>query len=407
MDLYEKYELTRVVNACGKMTHLAGAIVLPSIAAQANAALTGFFDLDELQQRAGATIARWSGAEWGCVTACTAAGISLSMAACMAGKDAGRIAQLPDIQGMKNEVVLQKGHAVNFGAPVAQTIRLAGAQIVEIGTINNSEAHQLEHAINEQTAAVFFVVSHHTVRYGCIPLEEVVAIAHQRGVPVVVDGAAQSFQMDKIIAGGVDLAICSGHKYLSGTTAGIVCGRRDLVEAVVLQNRGIGRPMKVGKEGIFGAMAALEHRMAMDVGAWEAEQNRKMHFIIEHLQDIAGVQMSVEPDPNGNPFSRARLDLDPQAAGVNAKALSRALADGEPSIRLRAHHVDEGYVMIDAIEMTDAEVELTCQRIKALLNANDADKAELMARYGGGETLPAQLTWLRDPKANVRHITGV
>jgi D-glucosaminate-6-phosphate ammonia-lyase len=408
MDLYEKYELTRVINACGKMTHLSGAVVLPDIAAQANAALSGFFDLEELQQRAGATIARWSGAEWGCVTACTAAGISLGIAACMTGKDAGRIAQLPATQGMKNQVVLQKGHAVNFGAPVAQTIRLAGAEIVEIGTINNSESYQLEHAINDQTAAVFFVVSHHTVRYGCIPLEEVVAIAHGRGVPVVVDGAAQSFQMSKIIDAGVDLAICSGHKYLSGTTAGIVCGRRDLIEAVVLQNRGIGRPMKVGKEGIFGAMAALEHRMEMDVSAWQAEQDRKMHTIIERLGGIAGVQMSVEHDANGNPFSRARLDVDLQVAGINAKVLSRAVADGSPSIRLRAHHVDEGYVMIDAIEMNDAEVEVTCQRLEALLNATDAEKTDLLTRYGGGgETLPAQLTWLRDPKANVRHITGV
>ena len=407
MDLYEKYHLTRVINACGKMTHLSGAIVLPEIATQASQALGSFFDLDELQDRAGETIARWSGAEWGCITACTGAGISLGIAACMSGKDAGKIAQLPDTAGMKNEVVLQKGHAVNFGAPVTQVIRLAGAQIAEIGTINRSEAHQLEHAISAATAAVFFVVSHHTVRYGCIPLEEVVEIAHGRGVPVVVDGAAQSFQMQKIVAAGVDLAICSGHKYLSGTTAGIVCGRRDLVEAVVAQNRGIGRPMKVGKEGILGAMAALEYRMELDVGAWQAEQDRKMHYIIDRLGGLDGVQMSVELDANGNPFSRARLDVDPEVAAINAKTISRAVADGEPSIRLRAHHVDEGYVMIDAIEMRQAEVELTCDRIEALLTAPTAEKADLVERYGGGEALPPQLTWLRDPQANVRHITGV
>ena len=407
MDLYEKYGLTRVVNGCGKMTHLAGAAVLPELVPQVTAALPCFFDLDELQERAGEVIARAFGAEWGCVTACSGAGIALGVAACMTGKDLGRIGQLPDTAGLPDQVVLQKGHAVNFGAPVAQMARLAGARVVEIGTVNRTSPVQLEHALNEHTAAVLVVVSHHTVRYGCIPLEQVVAIAHGRGVPVVVDGAAQSFQLSKIVAAGVDLVVCSGHKYLSGTTAGIVCGRRDLVEAVVAQNQGIGRPMKVGKEGIFGAMAALEHRMGLDVAAWEAEQDGKMHRIIERLGALPGVRMGVEPDPNGNPFSRARMDVDPVASGLNAQVLAGALAEGDPSIVLRAHHADEGYVMIDAMEMDDAQVELTCDRLEELLAASAADKEALLKRYGGGENVPPQLAWLGQLGGEDRRITGV
>ena len=407
MDLYEKYRLTRVINACGKMTHLAGAAVLPEIAAAVDAALPCFFDLDELQERAGEVIARATGAEWGCVTASTAAGITLSVAACMTGRDLGKIAQLPDTTGMADQVVLQQGHAVNFGAPVTQTIRLSGARVVEIGTINGASEYHLEHALGEETAAVMFVVSHHTVRYGCIPLEQVVEIAHDRGVPVVVDGAAQSFQLRQILETGVDLAICSGHKYLCGTTAGIVAGRRDLVRAVNLQNRGIGRPMKVGKEGIVGAMAALEYRMDLDVGAWQGEQDRKMHRIIEQLRHLEGVEMSVESDPNGNPFSRARMDVDLDRAGLSATALSEALADGDPSIRLRAHHADEGYLLIDAMEMSDAEVDLTCERLIALLSAPAAKKKQLTERYGKGRSVPAELSWLRGATRNIRHITGV
>ena len=407
MDLYEKYQLSRIVNACGKMTHLSGAAVLPEIATQVNAALPCFFDLDELQERAGQIIATATGAEWGCVTACSAAGITLGVAACMSGSDLGKIAQLPDSAGMPDEVVLQKGHAVNFGAPLTQTIRLAGARVVEIGTVNGASESHLEHALSERSAAVVFVVSHHTIRHGCIPLEQTVAIAHERGVPVVVDGAAQSFQIPQIIAAGVDLAICSGHKYLSGTTAGIVCGRRDLVQAVVLQNRGIGRPMKVGKEGILGALAALEHRMGMDVEAWRAEQDRKMFHIIARLEDIGGIKMSVEPDPNGNPFGRARMDVDPLQAGLSAEALSRALADGTPSIRLRAHHVEEGYIMIDAIEMSDAEVDLVCDRLMELIQATEGEKTQLMERYAGGDNALAHLAWLRKVPQNIRHITGL
>ena len=395
MDLYEKYRLTRVINACGKMTHLAGAAVLPEIASAVHAALPCFFDLDELQEQAGEVIARATGAEWGCVTASTAAGITLSVAACMTGRDLGKIAQLPDTTGMADQVVLQQGHAVNFGAPVTQTIRLSGARVVEIGTINGASEYHLEHALGEETAAVMFVVSHHTVRYGCIPLEQVVEIAHDRGVPVVVDGAAQSFQLRQILETGVDLAICSGHKYLCGTTAGIVCGRDELVRAVYLQNRGIGRPMKVGKEGIVGVMAALEHRVSMDVGAWEAEQDRKMHTIIQRLDGITGVTTSAEADPNGNPFSRARLDLDDGSVGLSAATLSAAMAAGDPSIRLRAHHVDEGYVTVDAIEMSDEEVELACERLRHLLTAPKEEKARLTETFGGQRSEPGRLSGLR------------
>ncbi len=406
MDLYEKYQLTRIINACGKMTHLAGAAVLPPIAAQANAALPCFFDLGELEERAGALIAEATGAEWGCISACTSAGITLSVAACITGSDRGKIAQLPDTSGMANEVVIQRGHSVNFGAPITQMIRLSGASSIEIGTVNDTAEYHLENALGEQTAAVVVVVSHHTTRYGTIPLKRVVEIAHARGVPVIVDGAAQSFLIRHIVATGVDLAICSGHKYLSGTTSGIVCGRRELVEAVALQSRGIGRPMKVGKEGIFGAMAALEHRLGLDIDAWQAEQDRKMHRIIDRLAPLSGVTMSIEPDPNGNPFSRARMDLDPTTAGLNAATLAHALADGNPSIRLRAHHAEEGYLMIDAIEMTDGEIELSCARIAELINATHAEKQELNQRYKG-TTMPSQWSWLGTPSDEMTHITGV
>mgnify|MGYP001171852313 CR=1 FL=1 len=394
MDLYNKYELTRIVNGCGKMTHLSGAAVLPPIADQVLAALPCFFDLDQLQARASEVIAAATGAEAGCVTASTAAGISLSVAASMTGTDLGRIGQLPDTAGMRDQVVIQQGHVVNFGAPITQMIRLAGARVVEIGSINTTSDYHLEHAVSDDTTAVLFVISHHTVQYGCIPLERVVEIAHARGVPVIVDGAAQSFNIRGIVDAGVDLAICSGHKYLCGTTAGIICGRSDLVRAVELQSRGIGRPMKVGKEGILGAMAALEYRMALDVEAWTADQDRKMYRIIDRMSDLEGVRAGVEPDPNGNPFSRARLDIDAGQADISAAVLVAAMADGDPSIRLRGHHVDEGYVMVDAIEMSDAEVDLTCERLLSLLTASAPEKASMIERFGGARSEP-KLSGLR------------
>ena len=178
MDLFEKYRLTRIINGNGKMTKLAGAVVLPEIVEQVTEAMQCFFDIDELQARAGEVIARATGAEAGCVTACTAAGIALSVAGVMTGSDPGKVSQLPDTSGMKNEVMLQKGHAVNFGAPITQMIRLAGARPIEVGTVNGASEHDIRHAIGPGTAAIVFTVSHHTTRYGCVPLKRVVEIAH-------------------------------------------------------------------------------------------------------------------------------------------------------------------------------------------------------------------------------------
>ncbi len=368
MDLFEKYNLRRVINACGKMTHLAGAKVLPEIAEAATESLAQFFVLDELQAAAGKSIAQATGAESGCVTACTAAGITLSVAASMTGTDLAKVWELPDAQGKPNRVLIQKGHCINYGNPITQSIRLAGASPIEVGVVNRCTKEELRHELTKgNVAAIVHVESHHTVRYGWVELGEVVQLAHEFNVPVIVDGAAQDLRLRELIALGADLVLTSAHKYLCSTTAGIVAGRKDLVDAVYLQNQGIGRAMKAGKEAIIGVMAALEYRGTQDIPAWTAEQDRKVSLILDRLANVPGLRLSIDPDPNGCPFSRARLTLDPKTARHTAASLRDQLRAGDPLIELRAHHVDEGYVNIDAIEMTDEEIEHTCQRIRAVL----------------------------------------
>lgn len=368
VNLHEHYGLRRVINACGKMTHLSGAIVLPEIAEAARESMNHFFLLDELQQKAGELIAEASGAESGCVTACTSAGITLCVAACLTGNNLARVLRLPDTDGGPSRVVIQKGHCVNYGAPVTQAIRLAGAIPVEVGSVNRCLAEDLQYAIEMPgVAAVVAVESHHTVRDGWVPLPELTQLAHDAGIPVIVDGAAQDQRLKELIGYGCDLVITSAHKYLCSTTGGIVAGRKELVEAVYLQNRGIGRGMKAGKEAIVGAMAALEYRMNQDLAAWSAEQDRKVRLILDRLADIPGMQLSVDPDPNGCPFSRVRLTPDADVSGCTAARLTQKLAEGDPTIVARAHHAEDGYINLDAIEMTDEEIELVCERVREIL----------------------------------------
>jgi len=370
VDLYEKYRVRRVINACGKMTALSGAKVLPEIAEVASEAIRNFFILDEIQERAGEYIAQATGAESGCITACTSAGLTLSVAACMTGTDLGKVFQLPEPSGMPNRVLIQKGHCVNYGAPITQSIRLAGAEPVEMGVVNRCTPEEIQLELNRgNVAAVMAVESHHTVQHGWIPLPQMIEMAHAAGVPVIVDGAAQDLRLKELIGYGADIVVTSAHKYLCSTTAGVVAGRKELVDAVYLQNRGIGRGMKAGKEAILGAIAALEYRMQEDIPAWTAEQDRKVELVMSLLEGIPGLKLTVDADPNGCPFSRARLTPDPEITGHTAASIEASLMEGNPSIVMRAHHKEEGYLNLDAIEMTDAEIELTCEKIRGLMTS--------------------------------------
>ena len=256
-DVRAELGLRPVVNVSGTMTSLGASIVVPEVVRAVAGILPQFVEVNDLQRKASAVIARLCGSEAGFVTASAAAGMTLAIAGCMTGADLARIERLPDAEGLRDEVAVQLGHLVGYGAPVDQSIRLAGARVVPVGQATDVRPYQLAGAIGPRTAAVLYVVSHHTVQYGQLTLEEVAEIAHAAGVPVIVDGASE-YDLRGFLARGADVAIYSAHKFLGGPTAGIVAGSKELVRAAFLQNMGIGRGMKVGKEGIAGAIAALE-----------------------------------------------------------------------------------------------------------------------------------------------------
>ena len=101
-----------------------------------------------------------------------------TIAGAMTGADLARIEQLPDAGGMRDEVVIQMGHMTGYGAAIEQGIRLAGARVVPVGNVTDARGYQLEHRIGERTAAALYVVSHHTVQYGQLPLAEFARICH-------------------------------------------------------------------------------------------------------------------------------------------------------------------------------------------------------------------------------------
>jgi L-seryl-tRNA(Ser) seleniumtransferase len=251
---------------------------------------------------------------------------------------------------------------VSYGAPVEQAIRLAGARVAPVGQATSAYAHQLAGAINERTAAAVYVVSHHTVQYGMPPLPEFVEIAHGKNVPVIVD-AASEYDLRGMLAAGADLALYSAHKFLGGPTGGIVAGRRDLVRAAYLQNVGIGRGMKVGKEGVVGAIAALEAWERRDHAAVRARETAALHLWREALQDRPGVTAAIVPDPTNNPLDRLQVSVEPAAAHITAWDLADRLAAGNRPVIVRDHEIEHGYFLMDPCNLHPGEDEVVAARL--------------------------------------------
>ena len=155
MGVYENLGVRTIINASGTLTRVGGSRMAPEVLAAMAEAAASFVHIDELQARAGEVLARATGAEAGYVTSGASAGLTLGVAACVAGMDVGKMDRLPDVTGMKSEVVVQRGHRNSYD----HAIRAVGVTLVEVGYLGYPGAGgtmpwQLEEAITDRTAAV-------------------------------------------------------------------------------------------------------------------------------------------------------------------------------------------------------------------------------------------------------------
>ncbi|KRB21156.1 MULTISPECIES: aminotransferase class V-fold PLP-dependent enzyme [Mesorhizobium] len=366
----ERLGLRPIINVSGTMTALGASIIVPeAIRAMAEMA-SQWVEMDDLQRAASTVVARLTGGEAGFITACCASGITMAIAGAMTGTNLLAIERLPDDTGdLKSEVVIQLGHIVNYGAPIDQSVRVAGAKVVPAGTVSVTQDYHVREAINERTAAGLYVVAHHTVQYGMLSLEEFCEICHAKGVPVIVD-AASEYDLRGFLARGADVVIYSGHKFLSGPTSGIVTGRKDLVRAAYLQNRGVARAMKVGKESIAGTMAALEAWETRDHDGIRRREEAALNLWKDALQGITGIFAKIIPDPTANPLDRLQIFVSPESR-FTAAGLTSALASGSPPIIVRNHEIERGHFFLDPCNLHPGEAEIVGERLRAILTAKD------------------------------------
>ncbi len=366
-DIRREFGLRPIINAAGTMTVLGASIMVPEAVAAMVAIAAEFVEMAQLHQAAGEVVANATGAEAGFITASSASGITLAVAGCMTGERLLAIERLPDTTGLKNEVLVQLGHLVGYGASLQQTICMTGAKLVQVGTISGASAYQLDEAITDHTACAVFVVSHMTVQHKMLGLEEVCRICHAKGIAVVVD-AASEYDLRGFLARGADLVVYSGHKFLGGPTSGIVAGRSDLVRAAALQNRGIGRGMKVGKESIAGVMAALRAWGKRDHAAIRAREDAALGLWRQALAPFTEVSSFLVPDPTGNPLQRLRVKPE-AASGWTARRLADALADGDPPVMVRDYQTDLGYFDLDACNLHPGEAQIVARQLRACLGS--------------------------------------
>ncbi|VEJ55128.1 DgaE family pyridoxal phosphate-dependent ammonia lyase [Pragia fontium] len=365
-SIYEKYNLRKVINASGRMTILGVSTPKPEVADEVLFGLNHYFEIKDLVNKTGAYIAKLLGVENAVVVSCASAGIAQSVAAVIVKDDQDLLLNLHSSdKAVPREIVMPKGHNVNFGAPVDTMVSLGGGKVVEAGFANECSAEQLAAKVTPQTAAILYIKSHHTVQKSMLTVAEAAAVARKYALPLIVDAAAEE-ELTAYYQMGADLVIYSGAKAIEGPTSGLVIGKNQYVEWVKLQSNGIGRAMKVGKEGILGLTLAIELYLTTKKETGQ-EMVEKMTPFINDLNAIPGITAKVVWDAAGRDIARTEISFDEKAIGKNTFDIMKQLKLGETAIYFREYKANEGKVEADVRSVTAPQLDVISSSIRQLV----------------------------------------
>ncbi len=373
-NIYDELGIKRAINAMGNVTLLGGSILSPKVQAAMDAANQYFVPMEEVMAKTGQAIAGMLNTESAYVTSGCFAALVLGMAGMMTGNDPAKIAQLPDTTGMKHEFLLQKKSRYHYD----RCISVPGGKLVEVGDDQGTTSEQLAAAISPNTAGIFFYARGETVLPGTLSLQEVVRIAHAHDVPVIVDAAAEIYPVERMTTlsnSGADL-ICFGSKYLGAfNSAGILSGRRDLVDAAgrnsfvgyeTYINRSIGRGYKLDRQEVIGVVVALREWLNMDHEERLQQQADRIQTITTALADLPHVKAETIWDAERDAWMRLHVTLDTAALGKSPKAIADELKAGDPGVWVRVDQ-NELYVMVNTLQ--DGEDQIVARRLREVLKS--------------------------------------
>lgn len=359
--IYQQLGLKRVINACGKMTILGVSSVAMEVMQATAQAASAFVEMDRLVDKAGERVSRFTGAEDSYITSCASAGIAIAVAAAITRGEPARVAQMPDSASLANEIVMLRGHNVDYGAPITSAIRLGGGRVVEVGSSNLAARWQLESAVTPATAALLYVKSHHCVQKGMPGIEDFVEVAHRHKLPLIVDAAAEE-DLHVWVSSGADMVIYSGAKAFNAPTSGFITGKKAWIAACKAQHYGIARAMKIGKENMVGLIYALENAQR-DLPTATAEQ---LLPTAEAISAIPGLHADIEQDEAGRAIWRVRVRVDADVLGLDAREVEARLRGGDIAIYARRYNLHQGEFSLDPRTVADGEMALIVARLKEI-----------------------------------------
>ncbi|MBP85830.1 MAG: selenocysteine synthase [Planctomycetaceae bacterium] len=387
MDVYDSLGVSPIINASGAVTRLGGAPMPATVLEAFSEAAKQWAPIEQLQAAASKMIAQVTGAEAGLVSSGSAGALTLGAAAIMTGYDLGRMEQLPHADDFPNEFVVAREHRSGYD----HAVRAAGVRFVEVGFneivagagVRRTEAWEYEAAFTGKTAGVLYTYGSHAHP----PLEEVVAMAHNHNLPVLVDAAGElppraNLMLPTIT--GANLVAFSGGKAIRGPqSTGILCGSRDLIAAAALQmldmddhwdlweppaefidkqklkgmpRHGIGRALKVSKEEIVALVTALAVFASSDLASKNETHRKNLELIADALHGTDATCELIESDDHEK-LPLLEIQAAPHAS-TSAMEVCRALRQNTQPIYVGHGKLEEGKLVINpmCLDRDDAEI---------------------------------------------------
>jgi D-glucosaminate-6-phosphate ammonia-lyase len=360
-DYFRELGVRPFINAAGTYTAMTASLMPREVVDAIQYASEHYVMLDELHDAVGARIAWLVQCEAAMVASGAAAALTLGTAAVLTGTDRQRIVDLPNLAGMKSEVIVQKSHRFGYD----HAVRNCGVSIVEVETRD-----ELERAINEKTAMMLFYNANNFV--GQIKDQEFAELGRKHRVPTLNDCAADVPPVEnlwKYTKMGFDLVAFSGGKGIRGPqSAGLLLGRKDLITAARLNappnSNSIGRGFKVNKEEMLGMLVALELYLKRDHARERKEFDERAETIRKAAAAVPGVKADVFVPEVANNVPHIRISLDGLSNGLTAQKVVQALREGEPSIGTRS---EENAVVVGVWMMRSGEDKIVARRLRQVL----------------------------------------
>lgn len=362
-DYFKDLGVRPFINAAGTYTALTATLMPPQVMEAIRYAGRHYVHLNKLQDAVGARIASLLGAEAAMVTSGAAGALAVGTAACLTGKDQAKILRLPDLTGMKSEVIVQRTHRYGYD----HSVRATGIRMVEIETVE-----ELERSISEKTAMLHFWCD--AEPRGRISAAEWAQLGKKHNIPTFADAAdilPPADNLTKYLKLGFDLVCFSGGKALCGPqSAGLLLGRKDLIEAARLNTSPnsdtFARGMKVNKEEMLGMLVALELYLKRDHAAEWKEWERRADLIARTAKKRKSVQTDVLVPEIANHVPHLRIWWDQTVIPVTVQQARQRLLDGDPSIEVCPMSNRERLV-INVSRLEPGEAEIVARRVYQVL----------------------------------------